>query len=423
MTSLNLVLGLSRSRWRLRAASRASTLLLVLILASSDAHLGAQSVAPSMQQLTIDVSSPEARVRRQALRELGKQGPEALVLLGRLIRDREVDIREKAIATAIGFYVRSTARQSIGSAQDAFMLAPYRTTPYPVPPELSAALIEALGDDYESVRRDAAYAAGVILTPPAQPAVAFELVASLSDRFPSVRIAAAQALGRLRVQAAAVPLIGRINDEVLDVRLAAMRAVGDVRAEQAVVALAEQFAYYVRGVAGRAAIDALARIGSPQSRPLFEAQTESRYPAHRRAAYEGLARLGNLGPAAPRIQMALAKEKDERVQAAMAFALTRAGHSALERIFAALGDSDTTDQALEYLVELGPKHAAEIAARLQDRSPLVREQIAITLGFIGGQEAAAALNTAASDENADVRLAVSVAQLRLRQGPGRASGS
>jgi HEAT repeat protein len=344
------------------------------------------------------------------------------VLLGRLIRDPEVDIREKAVATAIGFYVRSTARQSIDSAQDAFALAPYRTTPYPVPPELSAALIQALADDYESVRRDAAYAAGIIMTPPAQPALAFELVASLSDRFPPVRIAAAQALGRLRVQSAAVPLIGRINDEALDVRLAAMRAVGDVRADQAVPALTEQFEYYVRGAAGRAAIDALARIGHAQSRGLFEAQTESGYPAHRRAAYEGLARLGNLGPAAPRIQMAMAKENDERVQAAMAFALTRAGHPALERIFAALGDEDTTDQALEYLVELGPKHAPEIAARLQDRNPLVREQIAITLGFIGGQDAAAALNTAASDENADVRFAVSVAQLRLRQGPGRTSG-
>ena len=376
-----------------------------------------------MQQLTADVGSAEARVRRQALRELGKRGPEALELLGRLVRDPELDIREKAIATTIGFYVRSTARQSIDSAQDAFMLAPYRTTPYPVPPELSAALIEALADDYESVRRDAAYAAGITMAPPAAPALAFELVASLSDRFPSVRVAAAQALGRLRVQSAAVALIGRINDEALDVRLAAIRAVGDLRADQAVVALAEQFAYYVRGVAGRAAIDALARIGNSQSRRLFEAQTESAYPAHRRAAYEGLARLGNLGPAAPRIEAAMTNEKDERVQAAMAFALTRSGHPAHERIFAALADRDTTDQVLEYLVELGPTHATEIAAHLQDRNPLVREQVAIALGFIGGQEAAAALNAAANDENADVRLAVSVAQLRLRPGSGRASGS
>jgi HEAT repeat protein len=182
-----------------------------------------------------------------------------------------------------------------------------------------------------------------------------------------------------------------------------------------VPALAEQFEFYVRGVAGRAAIDALARIGNTQSRALFEAQSDSGYPAHRRAAYEGLGRLGDLGQAVPRIEAALANEKDKRVQAAMAFALTLAGRPALERIVAALADRDTADQALEYLVELGPKHVKEIAASLQDQNPIVREQIAIALGFIGGQEAAAALNAAASDGNADVQSAVSVAQLRLRQ--------
>jgi HEAT repeat protein len=70
-------------------------------------------------------------------------------------------------------------------------------------------------------------------------------------------------------------------------------------------------------------------------------------------------------------------------------------------------------------VELGSAHTAEIAARLRDPNPVVREQIAIVLGFIGGQEAAAALNAAASDESADVETAVSVAQLRIRQRSGR----
>jgi HEAT repeat protein len=253
--------------------------------------------------------------------------------------------------------------------------------------------------------------------------VAFELVASLSDKVPAVRIAAAQVLGRLRVFSAGVPLIGRINDEALDVRLAAMRAVGDVRDRRAVAALTDQFEFYVRGVAGRAAIDALARIADKQSRALFEAQSDSGYPAHRRSAYEGLGRIGDLGQAVPRIETALMNEKDKRVQAAMAFALTSGGRPALERIFAALADRDTADQALEYLVEVGPKHVKEIAARLQDQNPIVREQVAIALGFIGGQDAAAALNAAASDSNADVQSAVSVAQLRIRQGASRASGN
>ncbi len=377
-----------------------------------------------MQQLTVDAGSPEAKVRRQALRALRERGgPEALALLGRLVGDPEVDIREGAIEAVIGLYVHPPAKRSMKNAEDAFLFAPYRTTPYPVPAELSTALVKALADDYESVRRDAAYAVGIIMTPPLPDPVAFELVASLSDKVPAVRIAAAQVLGRLRVFSAGVPLIGRINDEALDVRLAAMRAVGDVRDRRAVAALTDQFEFYVRGVAGRAAIDALARIADKQSRALFEAQTDSGYPAHRRSAYEGLGRIGDLGQAVPRIETALMNEKDKRVQAAMAFALTSGGRPALERIFAALADRDTADQALEYLVEVGPKHVKEIAARLQDQNPIVREQVAIALGFIGGQDAAAALNAAASDSNADVQSAVSVAQLRIRQGASRASGN
>ena len=263
-----------------------------------------------MQQLTVDAGSSEAKVRRQALRALRERGgPEALALLGRLVGDPEVDIREDAIEAVIGLYVHPPAKRSMKNAEDAFRFAPSRTTPYPVPAELSTALVKALADDYESVRRDAAYAVGITMTPPVPNPVAFELVASLSDKFPAVRIAAAQVLGRLRVLSAGVHFIGRINDEALDVRLAAMRAVGDVRDLRAVAALTEQFEFYVRGVAGRAAIDALARIADKQSRALFEAQTDSGYPAHRRSAYEGLGRVGNLGQAVPRIEAALMSEK------------------------------------------------------------------------------------------------------------------
>jgi HEAT repeat protein len=384
-----------------------------------------QTPGRTVQQLTIDVSSPEAKVRRQALRNLRERGgPEVLPLLAHLIGDPELDIRENAIEAVIGLYVHPPAKRSMRHAEDAFLLAPYRATPYPVPPELSAALVKALADDYPSVRRDSAYAAGIVMTPPVPSSVAFELTASLSDRTPAVRVAAAQVLGRLRVLAAGVPLIGRINDEVLDVRLAAMRAIGDLRDERAVPALTDQFEFYRRGAAGRAAIDALARIASRQSRPLLELQTDSGYPAHRQAAYEGLARIGGLEPVAARIEATMANEEDERVRTAMVFALTSAGRPKIELLFGALADRDTADQALEYLVELGPRHTAEIAARLRDPNPVVREQIAIALGFIGGQDALAALNAAAADESADVETAVSVAQLRIRQRISRApSGS
>ena len=87
----------------------------------------------------------------------------------------------------------------------------------------------------------------------------------------------------------------------------------------------------------------------------------------------------------------MASEKDTRVLIAMAFALASAGRDGVNRVLDALADRNRADDALEYLVELGQPHVAAVAARLSDPNPVVREQIAIALGFIGGPEAAAAL--------------------------------
>src|SRR5262245_15564345 len=267
---------------------------------------------PRLPQLSQDIGNPSAHVRRQALRALREQGgPETLPLLAGLLGDEEIDIREGAVAAVIGVYV-PRGKGSVNPAA-AFEAARFHGQLWSVPPELSTALVKALADKEPSVRRDAAYAVGIVLTPPVTDAVAFEILASLSDREPSVRVAAARALGRLRVQDAGVPLIGRINDEALDVRLASMRALGDLRSEQAVAALIDQFTFYVRGVAGRSAISALAAIGDRLNIPLFEAQATSGYPAHRKAAFEGLARSGGARLAAPRIEAAISSEKDARV--------------------------------------------------------------------------------------------------------------
>jgi len=367
-----------------------------------------------MLQLTQDAASPSANVRRQALRALRQRGEsETLRVLARLVGDAETDIREGAVAGAIGVYVQRPAKRSFNGAADAFDVARFRVQPWPVPGELSAALLKALADDEPAVRRDAAYALGIVLTPPVADAVAFEIMASLSDREPRVRIAAARALGHLRVQAAGVPLIGRVNDEDLDVRLASMRALGDLRDQRAVSALTDQFSFYVRGAAGRSAIGALAAIGHPTSIPLFEAQTRSAYPAHRKSAYEGLARSGRAGTAAPRIEAAMAVEKDKRVLTAMAFALASAGLPGIDRVLDALTDRNLADDALGYLVALGQPRAAAVIARLGDPNPVVREQIAIAIGFIGGPEAAAALKAATGESDPDVRHAIDVAQFRV----------
>jgi HEAT repeat protein len=403
---------------------RADWVAASLVALTSIAHVaaagspGQAAAPPAIPQLTSDVSSPSASVRRQALRGLrDRGGPETLPLLARLVGDAEVDIREGAVGGVIGVYVQPR-KGSSHDAAEAFEVGRFRAQVWPVPAELSVALVKALADEAPPVRRDAAYALGIVLAPPVTDAVAFEIMSSLSDREPSVRIAAARALGHLRVQAAGVALVGRVNDEDLDVRLASMRALGDLRYERAVAALTDQFKFYVRGIAGRSALTALGAIGHSSSIPLFEAQITSGYPAHRRAAYEGLARSGRAGAIAPRIEAAMASEKDARVLAAMAFALASAGRDGVNRVIDGLTDRDNAENALMYLVDLGRPRAAAVAARLNDPNPVVREQIAIALGFIGGPEAVAALTGARGEVDPTVRNAIDVALFRVNRTAG-----
>ena len=388
---------------------------LAILLAPAVAWTAIDQDAQSIARLAEDVNSAEPRVRRAALKALATRGPEALEPLSLLVGDPERDIRDDAMTAIVAIYVEPPPRERISSAEGAFEWTRYRTTPWPLPPVLLTNLVRALADDWPPIRRDAAYALGIVLSPPIAPHLADELIYSLADPDRSVRLAAARALGRLRATRAGDSLIGRIVDTDISVRLAAIRAVGEIREARALVALQEQLDYYRGATAARTALEALARIAHRSSWELFAAERFSKSDAHRRYAYEGIARLGGI-PAtdAVAVEQLLNEERDEAVAAAMAFALAAAGRPLVDRVVMALIDPDTANQALDYIVELGTARPAALVPYLKNSDATVRERVAMAMGFVVDAATEAALTELTTDGNPSVRRAADTALIRMR---------
>ena len=137
--------------------------------------------------------------------------------------------------------------------------------------------------------------------------------------------------------------------------------------------------------------------------------------AHRRYAYEGIARLGGI-PAtdAVAVEQILTEERDEAVAAAMAFALAAAGRPLLDRVVMALVDPDTANQALDYLVELGAARPAALVPYLKNSDAMVRERVATAAGFVADTSTEAALTELTTDGNPSVRRAADTALIRIR---------
>ena len=371
--------------------------------------------AQSISRLAADVNSADVKVRRAALKALATRGPESLEPLSLLVGDPERAIRGEAIDAIVAIYVEPPPRERISNAEDAFAWTRYRTTPWPLPAALGTNLVRGLADEWPSIRRDAAYGLGIVMTPPIASQVEDELIYSLADPDASVRVAAARALGRLRATRAGDHLIGRIVDTDISVRLAAIRAVGEIREARALTALQGQVDYYRGATAARTALEAIARIAHRSTWEMFSVERFSKNDAHRRYAYEGIARLGGI-PAtdALAVEQLLAEERDEEVAAAMAFALAAAGRPQVDRVIMALVDPDTVNQALDYVVELGTARPSALVPYLKNSDAIVRERVAMAMGFVADAGVEAALSELTTDGDPSVRRAAETALIRTR---------
>ena len=80
----------------------------------------------------------------------------------------------------------------------------------------------------------------------------------------------------------------------------------------------------------------------------------------------------------------------------------------------ALTDSDTANQALDYVVELGTAQPSVLVPYLKHADPIVRERVATAMGFVVDAGAEAAMSQLTSDTDPSVRRAAATAIIRMR---------
>ena len=109
------------------------------------------------------------------------------------------------------------------------------------------------------------------------------------------------------------------------------------------------------------------------------------------------------------------------MQLAGAFASVMAGpqgSSGVTSLVQALDNGANHEQAMAYLVELGPRAVPGLDQALASKDPATRESATLVLGFIGGDEALVLLERARGDSDLRVVRAAERAIARLRKGVG-----
>ena len=423
---------------------RAAAAALVLLLPAGPA-LADGSPAPQarpFEAVVADLKSPDAGTRLDAVRQLSAAGyPEAALPLAAALGDADERVAREAMYAELGIFLGARMR---GERRVAFVVEMPRSSPasrafedswgslplMPVPPEVIEGLSRRLTGENLLLRLETIAALGLLgqvegAVTPAHDQAADALAQRLGDPKPPIRAAAARAAGRMFRRCAAPceapgaerlgdALVRGLNDPEAPVLMAAIEGLGEMRYARAAEALTHVFEYFKKQPPALAALDALARIGAPASVPLFKAAAGRKEPSARRAAVEGLARAGERKALAAAVTEAQGVRADAEVVLGAAFALQRAGLGQhLSPLFTAAGGEDTALQVQDYLVELGPAVAPQVAAALPAAKGEARARLIEVLAVIGGQDEVAAIQAARGDGGSRVAAAADRALKRL----------
>jgi len=331
-------------------------------------------------RMTVLLNDPEPRVRESAARIAGYFGyPECVDLLFERCHDGDENVRRAAI-------------EGLPNLEDERVLP---------------TLVAAVEDDKPRVRAAAARALGQV----EGREVFAPLLHAVKDADAWVRYYAARSLGQHGFPEALDALAHLVQtDKAIMVRAAAIKALGDIGGARAVTILAPLAEAEERDLYS-AALEALGRIGHPDALPPLLAALRSPDANRRLDALRALAERGGVG-AAGALQWVAATDEEPHVAQAAVEALARlATPEAIAALVALTANPTRRESCVAALAELGEEHVEEVARGLTHMHPAVRRATVSALARMKNPLASARLSKALEDEEASVRLAA-VTELR-----------
>jgi len=444
----------------MRRGVRAGAIGRALAVALAAAWALAAAVPAAAQQVAFEsvvskLKDVDPKTRLDGLKLLRDAGYlEAVPAMAPLIADPDDQVQGAAVEAVVAMYLvdekytREYARDLVNDKGGtlplfAFVQGPGATIANLPPVSVIRGLIQAAGAANVRTRFDAAYAMAVLGRPlvllgqfPDGRAAVNRLMAILHELDPTMRLAATHSLGRLMGAADRNPtaspeltsqrtevgdqIVAGMNDGDAMIRLASMAALAEMRYERAVQSLTDLFNYYKKGPEAMAAFDAVAKIGHPGSLPVFLAHLNNNDAHVRRLAVEGIARTGDKAAMAE-MESRTAGDQSAFVGHARAFARARTGdYSQLAKLVDGFKFSLLQSDTFDYLVELGPAAASELAPFASNKDAKVRAGIAEVLGIIGPQSSLAVIEGLVRDKSDLVAAAAERSQRRLSARAGAA---
>ena len=370
-----------------------------------------KSAVPAIAAYQRDADANVRFAAAEALIDAG--GVEAADALRVSTEDGAAEVQRLAVAGIVNFYkpgyVKKGIRARLASVNEKIMRSPNE-------PVIDA-YVSARAEDIAAIRKVLAGGAdGAAKLQAAQALGTLRAKSALPDLYPLLKskddammLAALRAIEIAGDKAAATETIFLLRDLNDRIQGKAIGINGVFRNEAALADLAEVFARGRSPQSRAAAMEAIAMIGSPESRGLFEQNLDNRDEKLRGYGAEGIGRIG-VAEARPKLEALYKEEASQRARLGQAFALVRLGNldpgefAPFTYLFNTLNSAAWHEYAESYLRELARQDEVRVALRGKVATATRAEKIGLAriLGFEGNAADRAAVDALAHDRDAAV---------------------